>query len=182
MTATLEAPAEALALEGRALASMSCGKTVFLVAMIGGQALDSDKFLDVALNWQPTILKAEFLAVRAPQDGQWFDLAGRCRGTQGRDPPLRRGVECLSRRHSGEAAPAADQSRSRRLRRRRLNGARSGPAAREATRRDRQLLPAPSKARRRSAPKSPPSRPSSSSMAMPMKPCPIARSPRRKSC
>ena len=83
MSATREAIADAIAaaranvplpLEGRALASMSCGKTVFLVAMIGSEALDSDKFLDTALNWQPYILKAEFLAVRAPHDGKWFDL------------------------------------------------------------------------------------------------------------
>ncbi len=83
MTATPEAIADAIAaaraaipipLEGRALASMSCGKTAFLVVMIGSQALDSDKFLDTALNWQPYILKAEFLAVEAPHDGKWFDL------------------------------------------------------------------------------------------------------------
>lgn len=74
MTTTVDAPSEAVALEGRALASMSCGKTVYLVVMIGSQALDSDKFLDAALNWQPYILKAEFLAVRAPHEGKWFDL------------------------------------------------------------------------------------------------------------
>lgn len=83
MSATPEAIADAIAqataarpipLEGRALASMSCGKTVFLVVMIGSQALDSDTFLDTALNWQPYILKAEFLAVEAPHDGRWFDL------------------------------------------------------------------------------------------------------------
>jgi phospholipase/carboxylesterase len=83
MTATAEAIADAIAhskaaiplpLEGRALASMSCGKTLYLVVMIGSEALDSDKFLDVALNWQPYILKAEFLAVQAPHDGKWFDV------------------------------------------------------------------------------------------------------------
>lgn len=83
MSASPEAIAEAialakanvpLALEGRALASMSCGKTVFLVCMLGGRGLDSHTFLDVALNWQPAILKAEFMAVRTPPSGQWFDL------------------------------------------------------------------------------------------------------------
>ena len=82
MSATPEAIAEAIAaaraevrlpLEGRALASMSCGKTVFSVLMIGGSGLESDQFLDVALNWQPYILKAEFMAVNTP-DGRWYDL------------------------------------------------------------------------------------------------------------
>lgn len=91
MTARLEAQTESLALEGRALASMSCGKTVFLVAMLGGQALESDRFLDVALNWQPSILKAEFLAVKTPASGQWFDRAA--------DPTTR---QAAMRRSAGE--------------------------------------------------------------------------------
>ena len=102
MTATPEAIADAIAaqraaqpiaLEGRALASMSCGKTVFLVVMIGSQTLDSDAFLDAALNWQPYILKAEFLAVQAPHEGQWFDLHQA--DTEQRKREIRRAAEAL---------------------------------------------------------------------------------------
>lgn len=101
MSATPEAIAEAIAaakanhplpLEGRALASMSCGKTVFLVVMIGGSALDSDAFLDVALNWQPYILKAEFMAVRTPETG-WFDLDA---DAETQKAQLRQSAEALS--------------------------------------------------------------------------------------
>ncbi len=90
MTTTLEP----LALEGRALASMSCGKTVYLVVMIGSQALDSDTFLDTALNWQPYILKAEFLAVRAPHEGKWFDLQQA--DARQRKAEIRRAAEILN--------------------------------------------------------------------------------------
>jgi phospholipase/carboxylesterase len=103
VTATPEAIADAIAqakvsqplpLEGRALASMSCGKTVFLVVMIGSEALDSDKFLDVALNWQPYILKAEFLAVRAPHASKWFDLQQADAGA--RKAEIRQAAEALN--------------------------------------------------------------------------------------
>lgn len=102
MSATPEAIADAIAhakaniplpLEGRLLASMSCGKTVFLVLMLGGSAFDSDPFLDVALNWQPYILKAEFMAVRIP-DGGWFDLSA---DAETQKAQIRRSAEALDR-------------------------------------------------------------------------------------
>lgn len=68
-----------LDLEGPGLAPLSCGKAVWLVVLLHGRGADGNDVIDLALNWQPVIPKAEFLAVQAPFpcDGgpgrQWFD-------------------------------------------------------------------------------------------------------------
>jgi phospholipase/carboxylesterase len=67
-----------LDLEGPSLAPLSCGKAVWLVVLLHGRGTDANGVIDLALNWQPVIPKAEFLAVHAPFpcDGgtgrQWF--------------------------------------------------------------------------------------------------------------
>lgn len=63
--------------EGPALAALSCGKPAFLVALLHGEGADGQAMVDQALNWSPTMPKAEFLALEAPvgPDGRrsWFD-------------------------------------------------------------------------------------------------------------
>ncbi|CAN2532622.1 hypothetical+protein [Methylocapsa aurea] len=63
--------------EGPALAALSCGKPAFLVVMLHGEGADGQSMVDHALNWAPTMPKAEFLAAEAPAgaDGvrRWFD-------------------------------------------------------------------------------------------------------------
>jgi phospholipase/carboxylesterase len=63
--------------EGPALAALSCGKSAFLVVMLHGEGADGQSMVDHALNWAPTMPKAEFLAAEAPAgaDGvkRWFD-------------------------------------------------------------------------------------------------------------
>jgi phospholipase/carboxylesterase len=66
--------------EGPCLAAMSCGKPVYLVDEPG--ATDA-KLIDVAINWQPTMLKADFLLAEAPLPGKtqghakWFETEGK---------------------------------------------------------------------------------------------------------
>jgi len=63
--------------EGPALAALSCGKPAFLVVLLHGEGADVQSMVDDALNWAPTMPKAEFLAAVAPvgADGlrRWFD-------------------------------------------------------------------------------------------------------------
>ncbi|TDX63439.1 phospholipase/carboxylesterase [Methylosinus sp. sav-2] len=65
--------------EGPALAALSCGKPAFLVVMLHGEGADGQTMVDHALNWAPTMPKAEFLSAEAPAgaDGvkRWFDAA-----------------------------------------------------------------------------------------------------------
>ncbi|MBG0811370.1 dienelactone hydrolase family protein [Methylosinus sp. H3A] len=65
--------------EGPALAALSCGKPAFLVVLLHGEGADGQSMVDHALNWAPTMPKAEFLAAEAPAgaDGvrSWFDAA-----------------------------------------------------------------------------------------------------------
>jgi phospholipase/carboxylesterase len=75
-------------LDGRSLAPLSCGKTVYLVIMLHGLGADGDDIINVALNWQPLIIKAEFLAMNAPFpfDGggpgrQWYSVEDRSPAT-----------------------------------------------------------------------------------------------------
>ncbi|PWB94726.1 alpha/beta hydrolase [Methylosinus sporium] len=79
--------------EGPALAALSCGKPAFLVVMLHGEGADGQTMVDHALNWAPTMPKAEFLAAEAPVgvDGvkRWFD---------GGDPEgLAKGLAALER-------------------------------------------------------------------------------------
>jgi phospholipase/carboxylesterase len=66
--------------EGPTLAALSCGKPAYLVVLLHGEGGDGQAIIDQALNWAPTMPKAEFLAAEAPFpcDGagagrQWFD-------------------------------------------------------------------------------------------------------------
>lgn len=74
----------AMDLVGPSLAPLSCGKAVYLVVLLHGYGANGNDLIDMALNWQPTILKAEFLSLNAPypfEGGgagrQWFSLADR---------------------------------------------------------------------------------------------------------
>ncbi|ATQ66937.1 MULTISPECIES: alpha/beta hydrolase [Methylosinus] len=60
--------------EGPALAALTCGKPAFLVVLLHGEGESGQAFIDQALNWAPTLPKAEFLAAEAP-GGRWFDAA-----------------------------------------------------------------------------------------------------------
>lgn len=55
-----------LDLDGPSLAPLSCGKAVWLVVLLHGLGADGNDLIDLALNWQPILPKAEFLAVHAP--------------------------------------------------------------------------------------------------------------------
>jgi phospholipase/carboxylesterase len=71
--------AEIEIVEGPALAALTCGKAPFLVVMLHGEGSDGQSMVDQALNWAPTLPKAEFLSAEAPvgPDGRrvWFDPA-----------------------------------------------------------------------------------------------------------
>jgi phospholipase/carboxylesterase len=74
----------AMDLEGPSLAPLSCGKAVYLVVLLHGLGANGNDLIDMALNWQPMIPKAEFLAMNAPFpfDGgpfgrQWFSVEDR---------------------------------------------------------------------------------------------------------
>lgn len=52
--------------EGPALAALSCGKPAYLVVLLHGEGGDGQSMIDHALNWAPTMPKAEFLAAEIP--------------------------------------------------------------------------------------------------------------------
>jgi phospholipase/carboxylesterase len=67
--------------QGPKIAALSCGKPVFLVVLLHGPGADGQSIIDQALNWAPTMPKAEFLAAEAPflrsggASGKvWFDM------------------------------------------------------------------------------------------------------------
>jgi phospholipase/carboxylesterase len=68
--------------QGPKIAALSCGKPVYLVVLLHGPDSDGQAIINQALNWAPTMPKAEFLAAEAPflrnVDGSgkvWFDMA-----------------------------------------------------------------------------------------------------------
>jgi phospholipase/carboxylesterase len=69
--------------EGPCLAAMSCGKPVYLVVLLDEPGVADAKLIDVAINWQPTMLKADFLLAEAPLPGKqpgsakWFETEGK---------------------------------------------------------------------------------------------------------
>lgn len=74
----------AMDLEGPSYAPLSCGKAVYLVVLLHGRGADGDDLIDLALNWQPILPKAEFLAAHAPfpcdpapKGRQWFSVEDR---------------------------------------------------------------------------------------------------------
>jgi phospholipase/carboxylesterase len=67
--------------QGPKIAALSCGKPVYLVVLLHGPGADGQSIIDQALNWAPTMPKAEFLAAEAPflrhgdASGKvWFDM------------------------------------------------------------------------------------------------------------
>jgi phospholipase/carboxylesterase len=52
--------------EGPKIAALSCGKAVYLVVLLHGPDSDGESIINHALNWAPTMPKAEFLAAEAP--------------------------------------------------------------------------------------------------------------------
>ena len=66
--------------EGPKIAALSCGKPAYLVVLLPGHDCDSQALVDHALNWAPTMPKAEFLAAElsCAEDGagssRWFDM------------------------------------------------------------------------------------------------------------
>jgi phospholipase/carboxylesterase len=68
--------------EGPTIAALSCGKPAYLVVLLHGAGGAGQAIVEQALNWAPTMPKADFLAAEAPFacDGegagrQWFDPA-----------------------------------------------------------------------------------------------------------
>lgn len=55
--------------EGPAIAALSCGKPAYLVVLLHGAGGDGQSMIDHALNWAPTMPKAEFLAAEVPFAG-----------------------------------------------------------------------------------------------------------------
>lgn len=71
-------------LDGPSLAPLSCGKAVYLVVLLHGVGANGDDLIDLALNWQPILPKAEFVALNAPfpcdfapDRRQWFSVTDR---------------------------------------------------------------------------------------------------------
>ncbi|MFS8037506.1 alpha/beta hydrolase [Xanthobacter sp. AM11] len=66
---------------GPKIAALSCGKPVFLVVLLHGEGSDGQAVIDLALNWAPTMPKADFLAAQAPfpcagGGRRWFESGG----------------------------------------------------------------------------------------------------------
>lgn len=66
---------------GPKIAALSCGKPVYLVVLLHAEGGDGQAVIDLALNWAPTMPKADFLAAEAPFAGagtggrRWFETA-----------------------------------------------------------------------------------------------------------
>ena len=76
--------------QGPKIAALSCGKPVYLVVLLHGPGADGQSIINQALNWAPTMPKAEFLAAEAPflrdSNGSgkvWFDMADLSAGRLG---------------------------------------------------------------------------------------------------
>jgi phospholipase/carboxylesterase len=68
--------------QGPKLAALSCGKPAYLIVLLHGPGADGQSIVNQALNWAPTMPKAEFLAAESPflRNGDasgkvWFDMA-----------------------------------------------------------------------------------------------------------
>lgn len=65
--------------EGPKIAALSCGKPAFLVVLLHGEGSEGAAIIQQALNWAPTMPKADFLALEAPLSGpggvgrSWFE-------------------------------------------------------------------------------------------------------------
>jgi phospholipase/carboxylesterase len=70
--------------EGPKIAALSCGKAVYLVVLLHGPDSDGAAIINHALNWAPTLPKAEFLAAEAP----FLSPSGGLRWSDASDPSL----------------------------------------------------------------------------------------------
>ncbi|MGD9659306.1 MAG: alpha/beta hydrolase [Methylocystis sp.] len=66
--------------EGPKIAALSCGKPAYLVVLLHGPGSSGAAIIDQALNWAPTMPKADFVAAEAPfpcasGGRQWFENA-----------------------------------------------------------------------------------------------------------
>ena len=93
--------------EGPKIAALSCGKAVYLVILLHGPDSDGEAIINHALNWAPTMPKAEFLTAEAP----FLSPSGGRRWSAGSDP----GVADLS-----ASAPLLDKFLDEMLAQRRL--------------------------------------------------------------
>jgi phospholipase/carboxylesterase len=98
--------------EGPKIAALSCGKPAFLVVLLHGHDTNAQDLVDLALNWAPTMPKADFVAAElssaseATLGQQWFDMAN------GSPAEMHEGVETV--------APLLDNFLSEALAQRRL--------------------------------------------------------------
>jgi phospholipase/carboxylesterase len=67
--------------EGPKIAALSCGKPAYLVVLLHGHECGSQALVDLALNWAPTMPKADFIAAELSCSGgdagspqQWFNI------------------------------------------------------------------------------------------------------------
>jgi phospholipase/carboxylesterase len=68
--------------EGPGIAALSCGKPVYLVVLLTGGDCDAQTMVNHALNWAPTMPKAEFLAAEL-EDAASFDMADPAAAAEG---------------------------------------------------------------------------------------------------
>jgi len=71
-------------MQGPALAALSCGKASILIVLLHGRGANADDMINMGLNWQPIIPKAEVVALNAPfpypgseKGREWFSLEDR---------------------------------------------------------------------------------------------------------
>jgi phospholipase/carboxylesterase len=76
--------------EGPKIAALSCGKPVYLVVLLHGPDADGQSIISQALNWAPTLPRAEFVPAESPflrsddASGKlWFDMADLSAGRMG---------------------------------------------------------------------------------------------------
>jgi len=69
-------------IEGPGIAALSCGKPVYLVVLLAGGGGDAQTMVNHALNWAPTMPKAEFLAAEL-SGAPWFDMADPAAASEG---------------------------------------------------------------------------------------------------
>lgn len=67
--------------EGPKIAALSCGKPVYLVVLLHAEGSDGQAVIDLALNWAPSMPKADFVAAEAPfavpgGGRRWFESDG----------------------------------------------------------------------------------------------------------
>jgi len=105
MSSTPQPVFEKHPLEGPILHAMSCGKAVYLVVLLDHQGAADAKLIDIAINWQPAMLKADFLLAEPPfPNKQWFESEGKS------EPEILEGLD----KAAAELNPFLDEMLARR--------------------------------------------------------------------